>query len=87
MPQDSWRHTLWGFTGDYNLQYFTSTQETSGFYDFGTEATIVSAGFQHKLFTHAYIGLNYTYSHYYAEYEDGITPPSTTETNGLEIMS
>lgn len=85
--EDLWRLTFYGVTGDNISQFFMENEEGAGFYDYGTETTIISTLAQRKIAKGIYLGLGYTYSHYYTVYEDNVQPPSTTQTNGLEFTT
>lgn len=87
LAEDKWRITFYGVTGDNNSQFFMGDQEAADFYDYGTETTIVGVGFQRRVIDNVYLGLTYSYSNYYTEYEDNIQEPTTTITNGLEFTS
>lgn len=87
LKEDLWRLTFYGVTGDNNSQFFMENEDGSGFYDYGTETTIISTLAQRKIAKGIYLGLGYTYSHYYTVYEHNVQPPSTTQTNGLEFSS
>lgn len=87
LAEDKWRITMYAVTGDNNSQFFADDGAGGDFYDYTTETAIVSAGFQRKVVDHVYLGLTYTYSNYYTEYEGNIQDPSTTITNGLEFTS
>ncbi|AWW33146.1 hypothetical protein DN752_11440 [Echinicola strongylocentroti] len=83
--EDRWRASLFALTGDNNSQFYMDDIDSPGFYDYGTKTTIVSVGIQRKIIDKFYGGITYTYSHYDTQYEDDVQPPSTTETNGLEV--
>lgn len=85
--EDKWRLTVYGVTGDNNSQFFMENEEGAGFYDFGTETTIISTLIQRKVSKEVYLGVGYSYSNYYTVYEDDVQPPSTTITNGLEFSA
>ncbi|MBD8488829.1 BamA/TamA family outer membrane protein [Echinicola sp. CAU 1574] len=83
--EDNWRVKLFAVTGDHYSQFYMDDQESSGFYDYGTNTTIFSLGAQRKIIPGLYGGISYTYSHYDTEYEDDVQPASTTITNGLDF--
>ncbi len=83
--EDTWRASLFAITGDHYSQFFTDEVDNPGFYDFGTNTTIISAGIQRKLYPGMFGGISYSYSRYHTVYEDQIRPPETTELNGLEF--
>ncbi len=83
--EDRWRAKLFALTGDYNSQFFVSDADEAGFYDYGTELTMVSVGVQRMIIKHLYGGITYTYAHYDTEYQDEIQPEDVTETNALEL--
>lgn len=83
--EDTWRFKLFALTGDYNNQFYLTDNETPGFYDYATDATIVSVGAQRKIIPHLFGGLSYTYSNYDTVYEDEVLPEDLTQTNGLEF--
>ncbi|UZD24618.1 outer membrane protein assembly factor [Algoriphagus halophytocola] len=85
LKEDTWRIQLFALNGDQNSQFFMDDFEGPGFYDYGTKTSVVSAGVQRKIIPNLFLGLTYTYAHYYTEYEDDVQPPSTTETNGLQL--
>lgn len=85
LKEDKWRITLYGVTGDNNSQFFMENSEGSGFYDYGTETTVISSLVQRKISQGFYLGLGYSYSNYYTVYEDDVQPPNRTITNGLEF--
>ncbi|RSK40223.1 BamA/TamA family outer membrane protein [Mangrovimonas spongiae] len=83
--EDTWRGKLFAVHGDNNSQFYMEGIEASGFYDYGTLTTIISAGIQRKVIDKLYVGLTYTFAHYDTEYENEVLPQSTTQTNALEI--
>lgn len=87
LKEDKWRITLFGVTGVNNSQFFMDNLETQGFYQYSTETTILSGGFQRRINRFLFAGLSYTYSYFYTEYEDEIAPPSRTHTNGIQLSA
>lgn len=82
--EDKWRITFFGGTGDHYSQFFMDHAEFPGFYEFGTETTIISAGVQRKITQGLYGGFTYTYANHLTTFEDDIRPESRTETHALE---
>ncbi|TNJ46416.1 BamA/TamA family outer membrane protein [Tamlana fucoidanivorans] len=83
--EDNWRGTFFAVTGSFNSQFFVNGFQISDFYDFATDATIVSAGIQRKIIKKLYGGLTYTYANYKTNFEDNIQPSTNTITNGIEL--
>ena len=52
--EDNWRGTFFVFTGDLNSQFYVNDFQTPDFYDYGTKATIISAGIQRKIINNLY---------------------------------
>ncbi|MBP1839692.1 BamA/TamA family outer membrane protein [Formosa algae] len=87
LKEDTWRGKFFLMTGDKNSQFYMTDNELPGFYDYGTDITVVSVGVQRKIIDHLYGGLTYTYAHYDTIYEDEIQPEDVTQTNAIEINS
>mgnify|MGYP000557276961 CR=1 FL=1 len=83
--EDRWRAILYGVTGNQNSQFYMDDADIPGFYDYGTEMTVIGVGIQRRLVPGVFGGVTYSYSNYYTEYEDEVQPPSTTITNGIEF--
>ena len=83
--QDKWRATIYGVTGDKNSQFYMDDTDVPGFYDYGTETTLISIGIQRRLTPMLFAGFTYSYANFYTIYEDKVQPPSTTITNGMEL--
>ncbi|KAB1067623.1 BamA/TamA family outer membrane protein [Tamlana haliotis] len=83
--EDTWRAKLFFLTGDKNSQFYMTDIEVPGFYDYGTDLTVVSAGVQRKIIDHLYGGLTYTFAHYDTLYEDDVQPEDITQTNAIEL--
>ena len=65
--------------------FFLDDINSSDFYDYGTNATVFSAGIQRKVLQGLYGGLTYTYAKYKTEFSDDVMEETTTVTNGLEF--
>lgn len=87
LNEDRWRITMYAVTGNQNSQFYMDDFTSPGFYDYATLTSLISVGAQRRVVPGFYLGLNYTYSNFYTEYEDNVNPPSTTITNGLEVTS
>lgn len=85
LKEDTWRIQLFALNGDQYSQFYMDDFEAPGFYDYGTKTSVVSVGVQRKLVKGLFGGIAYTYAHYHTEYENNVQPPSTTQTNGLQL--
>lgn len=85
LNEDRWRLTAFGMTGQQNSQFYMDDMEDPGFYDYGTKTTFIAVGAQRRIIPHLYGGFTYSYAHHHTEYEDGVQPPSTVQTNGLQL--
>ncbi|MFC5627165.1 BamA/TamA family outer membrane protein [Algoriphagus winogradskyi] len=85
LAEDTWRIKMFAVTGDHNSQFYMDDLDAPGFYDYGTNTTLVSVGAQRKIAQKLFVGVTYTYANYHTTYEDGVQPESTTQTNGLEL--
>lgn len=83
--EDKWRGTLWFFRGDINSQFYMDGYEIGSFYNYTTNATMLSVGVKRKIIQGLYGGLNFTYSEYDTAYEENILDETTTITHGLEL--
>ncbi|WP_215225544.1 BamA/TamA family outer membrane protein [Echinicola shivajiensis] len=86
LKEDKWRIIFFGLTGNHTSQFFMDDFQNGSFYDYNSNTTIVTAGVRRRVFNDIFLGLNYTYSHYYTVYEDEVLPNETTSTNALEYI-
>ncbi|WP_226335246.1 BamA/TamA family outer membrane protein [Echinicola marina] len=84
LKEDKWRIIFFGLTGNHTSQFFMDDFQSGSFYDYNSNTTIVTTGFKRRLPRNIFVGLNYTYSHYYTVYQDDVLPDETTSTNALE---
>lgn len=85
LNEDRWRLTGFVMAGDQNSQFYMDDMEDPGFYDYGTKTTLVAVGAQRQIISHLYGGFTYSYAYHHTKYEDGVQPPSTVQTNGLQF--
>ncbi|WP_299779786.1 BamA/TamA family outer membrane protein [uncultured Formosa sp.] len=85
--EDTWRGKFFVMTGDKNSQFYMTDNELPGFYDYGTEVTIVSIGMQRKIINNLYGGVTYTHANYNTDYQDDVQPENVTQTNAIELNS
>ncbi len=83
--EDSWRGTLFLGKGNINSQFFVDGINGSDFYNYGTNATVFSAGIQRKVVKGLYGGITYTYAKYRTEFSDDVMEETSTVTNGIEF--
>lgn len=83
--EDNWRGTFYLFNGDVNSQFFMDGFDNAGFYNYTTNATVLSVGVQKKIIKGFYGGLSYNYAKYDTDYEDQILEATTTITHGLDF--
>ncbi|MCV9386292.1 BamA/TamA family outer membrane protein [Reichenbachiella ulvae] len=83
--EDRWRSTVYVFNGDISSQFFLNDFSSVAFYDYTTNVLMASVGIQRRVIPGLYGGVTYIYAQYDTEYENNISPPTSTETSGLEI--
>ncbi len=83
--EDSWRAQFFIGFGDFISQFFVDEVSTPDFYNFGTNATVLSTGLKRRIIPNLYGGINYTYAKYNSVFEDDIFPASSTVTHGIEL--
>ncbi|MEC3908766.1 BamA/TamA family outer membrane protein [Tamlana sp. 2201CG12-4] len=83
--EDSWRAVFYAVTGNFNSQMFLDGGGGQDFYNFGTDATIISATLRRKLVNKLYGGVAYTFGNYKTEFENDVQPATTTRTHSLEL--
>lgn len=83
--EDNWRATIFGGIGNLNSQFFMEGNENPEFYDYGTKATVLNVGIQRKIIQKFYGGINYTYAQFDTDFENDIRPPTSNQTNSLQL--
>ncbi|MBD0822539.1 BamA/TamA family outer membrane protein [Aestuariibaculum marinum] len=83
--ENKWRVAFFGATGNHMSQFFMEDVDVSGFYDYDTNTTMVSAAVKRKITESFYGGITYTYSFFDTVYEDDVQPASKTKTNAVEL--
>ncbi|MBD0831730.1 BamA/TamA family outer membrane protein [Aestuariibaculum sediminum] len=83
--EDTWRAALFAVVGDHISQFYMEDTDVSGFYDYDTNMTMISAAVKRQLTQSFYTGLTYTYTIYDTVYEDDVQEATKTTTNALEL--
>ena len=84
LQEDHWRLSAFAVLGDYNSQFYVTDAEVPGFYDYATNAKIMSIDAQRKIVKDLFIGISLTHAYYETDYFNE-EPPSSTVLNSLEI--
>ena len=83
--EDKWRLTFFGLNGNLNSQFFLDHLDATGYYDYSTIATVLSAGIQRKILNDLYLGLNYSFSDFETDFQGDILQTSRVQFNILDL--